>query len=112
MVEIWKTIEKPLAPKFTCKKNIEKPLTPIVHMKKKHWKTIDTNGSHVKKTIEKPSPAMVLWQKPLPFHRGKNFTIAQVYSGASEALIYQSAALSLQIEFCQSTGHHVNLPSL
>ena len=61
MVEIWKTIEK--------------PLTPIVHMKKKnHWKAIDTNGSHVKKNIEKPSTTMV------PLHLGKNLTIAQVYN--------------------------------
>ena len=43
------------------KKPLGKPWIPMVEM----WKTIDSNGSLVKKNIEKPSTPMVLWQKPL-----------------------------------------------
>ena len=37
----------------------------MVEIGKTIGKTIDTNDTHVKKTIEKPSTTMVLWQKPL-----------------------------------------------
>ncbi len=81
---------------FDCKKPLEKSLIPMVEI----WKTIDTNGSHVKKTIEKPSTTMVFLAKTITIPLWSKFYHRSALTKTKSAVLPTSL-----MSFCTCLEH-------